>query len=206
MTNEEAQSIRESEVRSLGTAVPVSTTVEAVVNAPRMVTLYSRITGAEFGTYPEAQAIDFQRENPNMTPARYDLDEAEAELLGALAAVPASAAALITARKRLGYVPLGEEGAWNATMGALQRAAQILSLALGASLPSEATVAAWIEHEQASGGLDVGFRYERDTEGNQIGPDIKVEKLEAYPNLNAIVKRAAIDAYVTEKGAMNANS
>lgn len=161
------------------TAVPVETTATATVNAPEMVTLWSRSTGIEVGSYSRDDAAALSASNPDLTPIKYDLDGAEEELLSALSVVAPVATELIAARKRLGYVPEGNEGAWNAAMGRLQKAAQTVSLALGASLPTEGEVRSWSEHRAALGDINTDM----------------------FPNLHrAVNSSAAIDAYVAEKG------
>lgn len=168
-----------------GTSIPVSNAATAIVNAPEQVTLWSRSTGLEVGTYSREQAASLSAANPDMTPVKYDLDGAEADLIGALSVVAPVATELIAERKRLGYVPEGNEGAWNEAMGRLQKAAQTLSLALGASLPTESEVASWAEHRQTLGGINADM----------------------FPNLyRAAQATDAIDAYVAEKGVPNANS
>jgi hypothetical protein len=162
-----------------GTAVPVSHGVEAVVNPPDRVTLWSRATGLEVGSYPRDEAAALSAANPDMTPVKYDLEGASDDFLVALRVVEPVALKLIDDYKRLGYVPEGDEGAWNAALGQVQRTAQTLSLALGASLPSEHEVKSWAEHKAEHGDIDTAM----------------------YPNLaRAKMNGAAVDAYVAETG------
>jgi hypothetical protein len=181
-----------------GSVVPVSNTATAEVNAPRMVTLYGRLTGEEYGTYPEAKANDMMRENRNLTPVRYDLDAAEGAYFEALMVQEAVARKVVEDRKRLGYVPEASEASWNLAAGQLQQAYRQLALALGALLPSEAEVRDWAAHQAAVGTMTKtviptaeGFREE----------DVRLDDLSAYPNhVRAAKHRAAIDAYIAEHG------
>lgn len=145
-----------SEPTAAGTSVQPEFSATAEVNPERTkITLYSRANPEiELEVWSD-QAAALMRVNPDLTYIKYDLDGSEEDFIRAYRMVEEAALRLFEARKKLGYIPEEAEAAWNQAWGGAVRAANVVSLALGATLPNEAEVRAWAEHTDKHGSIDV---------------------------------------------------
>ena len=110
----------------------------------------------------------------------------------------AVAQAMIDARQRLGYVPEANEASMLLAFGAVNKASRNYSQALGATLPTEAEVRDWAEHQAAVGTTTKALVLDP-TGVREV--DVPVEPIAAYPNLErARRNQDAIDAYRAEHG------